>query len=52
MSKDEIDRLFNILCEEAKKINAWEALELIKQAQRAFDCADSSLNNEKFLAER
>lgn len=31
--------LFKELREEAKRINAWEALELIQQAQTAFDCA-------------
>ena len=31
--------LFKELREEARRINAWETLELIQQAQTAFDCA-------------
>ncbi len=45
MTKKDIEQLFNILCEEAKNINAWEALELIQQAQVAFDCAYDSFND-------
>ena len=47
MTKKERNAIFKKLCEEAKRINAWEALELIQQAQRAFDCADSSINNKE-----
>ena len=47
MTKKDIEQLFNILCEEAKNINAWEALELIQQAQVAFDCAYDSFNDQK-----
>ena len=39
MKNKKLNALFRALREEAKKINAWEALELIQQAQTAFDCA-------------
>lgn len=42
MKNKKRNALFNKLREEAKRINAWEALELIQQAQTAFDCADDS----------
>ena len=37
--------LFRELREEAKRISAWEALELIQQAQTAFDCAADSFSD-------
>ena len=37
--------LFKELREEAKRINAWEALELIQQAQTAFDCAEDAFSD-------
>ena len=42
MLKQERNALFKKLREEAKQNNAWEALELLQQAQTAFDCADFS----------
>lgn len=42
MKNKKRNALFRELREEAKRINAWEALELIQQAQTAFDCADFS----------
>lgn len=37
--------LFMELREEAKRINAWEVLELIQQAQTAFDCAEEAISD-------
>ena len=42
MLKQERNALFKKLREEAKQNNAWEALELLQQAETAFDCADFS----------
>lgn len=42
MNKKARNALFKKLREEAKQNNSWEALELLQQAQTAFDCADSS----------
>ena len=42
MLKQERNALFKKLREEAKQNNAREALELLQQAQTAFDCADFS----------
>ena len=42
MNKKARNALFKKLREEAKQNNAWKALELLQQAQTAFDCADFS----------
>ncbi|MCR4823479.1 MAG: hypothetical protein K5873_11485 [Treponema sp.] len=48
MKNKKRNALFRELREEAKRINAWEARELIQQAQTAFNCADEAFSEKSF----
>ena len=45
MKNKKRNALFNELRAEAKRVNAWEALELIQQAQTAFNCVDDAITD-------
>ena len=45
MKNKKRNALFDELRAEAKRVNAWEALELIQQAQTAFNCVDDAFTD-------